>query len=1529
MEPQIRVDTVEPGYVANGVKWVYTGGGSPVLRYYDGATWVDIGAGSTIQDDSTIVSTQPPVGVSFPNGTLDIFAIGDKYRFPVSVVAETTLDVVVLALGVDAVDIKDGISSSYSFNLLEDDGTLIHAIPTFALPTIPTPAFPSREGSPSQFTITAVELEIGYSVPAGVTSVLIEIVKEPTAVHAVALYSNDETAGDVTYSWYKTSWNVVEDQTFAHVALSSSDGVSTSELSGTSLFDYRIRMGQFAEIEMDTASSLFVLDVQDSNDTVRSKAGYANPVVKVVADSTTPLYIDTLGNYLSDVSDVGGGIHGVDIRRASAVEVTELVTSSDVVLSDEYFGFKVVDASVDISEIGAVGLTFQSTTDIAAGLINIALFEGTATVPTTKIVEFRPLLSQLQMAAPLGFPFVRQVVFPIPGDVTLDTGKTYWVVLYESNEDYDLSFTRVIAEATGGSSVSAVTEGSWTQGTVAVQHSLHSWYGGAISGTAGESVAIQGESASGIAVKGSSEHGMAANFNSKNGLGVSAESMYGEALRATSTDGIAARFQAESDRQPTVVVEGAQSAGYGAPVISVEPAYAGVPGIEVSGPDGTTQLLQNGIVFVDGFDSPMLAPSSTDPARLELTDVGGGLSSMYVQGGMYAHEFGVDEFTRLKWYTGPPTGVQMGSKGALIADTLGGEVYVKKSGNETATGWERLARASEVASGGLSTVTLGTTNLVTLESTETNPAGVLVTSNDDATVHDVYANLVDVNDATSRIEWPETEAATTQSFQIDFEGIPILYSREITSLFTQETLLRDPTGGIALTLRDLSGVKTAVLSGTNFTAALDIVIEGGDLIFGDEIGTRARLQSYGTDLTAMLGDDSAMAAYHAATYKIGVGTAGMQLRMADPTHLSLELQSGSAGSFTLDVEGAVRADSFGATGSNTTLSWGSTSPEGALTAYVGALYGDTVGGAAYVKEIGDGNDTGWEELAKLSDVSGAPPEALRTSATLTDSLSRVENIGGTDTALAVSTDKILVGGLGTNPSPLYFNSGDGTSGTQADLLLKDATGTTGEWWLTVGDGDNAADGDGHLWTEGLLINGDTPTRFTSGGAFAGLTLWEFDLGAKGNLLVNDVYATRHADPANSTSYIEWSDGLNKDLKVFINGTEYFEVYEDTSPVSNAGVRLGNPSTGASLHVGEFQAGGSIVDILSAQVRSTNTFEGSSDTDRHFNILSTYNQTSTAGSVDLEITRTETFLGSGTHQFLNFQVDADSKFAVDTDGNVSTDGDVTVVGDILVGGRIVGDRVCKTYGFTSQGIGAGTYFIGGWYNAPAAHVVLNEGSTLVTLGTASTGYGAHAFIVASGAGTATPSGTATIIVSGTSVTEAGVRTTTDSEEIVADIKAMATNSYYESTKKWVGQVTFTLTPDTPTAYAATFNYGFAKYEDCGNKAFVLDEISLVGLAGASDNAFDFEIMHHADVDGSANWTYSAAAFVPGMDENVADWATDYGAESYLTAGEYFAWKRTGLAHTIAGDADEGVMLRVTTGQNNSVQSMDITVCAVLN
>lgn len=80
--------------------------------------------------------------------------------------------------------------------------------------------------------------------------------------------------------------------------------------------------------------------------------------------------------------------------------------------------------------------------------------------------------------------------------------------------------------------------------------------------------------------------------------------------------------------------------------------------------------------------------------------------------------------------------------------------------------------------------------------------------------------------------------------------------------------------------------------------------------------------------------------------------------------------------------------------------------------------------------------------------------------------------------------------------------------------------------------------------------------------------------------------------------------------------------------------------------------GSGID-LTGKFTILNTYTNSSSVNQGLAVTPTYNQTGTASSLDLLISRTETALGSGTHLFADFRVNTVSKFSVNRLGNVTS------------------------------------------------------------------------------------------------------------------------------------------------------------------------------------------------------------------------------------------------------------------------------------
>ena len=255
---------------------------------------------------------------------------------------------------------------------------------------------------------------------------------------------------------------------------------------------------------------------------------------------------------------------------------------------------------------------------------------------------------------------------------------------------------------------------------------------------------------------------------------------------------------------------------------------------------------------------------------------------------------------------------------------------------------------------------------------------------------------------------------------------------------------------------------------------------------------------------------------------------------------------------------------------------------------------------------------------------------------------------------------------------------------------------------------------------------------------------------------------------------------------------------------------------------------------------------------------------------------------------------------------------------------------KSYSFESFSGSSGINYVAGFYDLTAADVNLSQGSATGTLGAANITHAAHALLVAKQAGTVGggASGNGVITLTGTSITDAGVRNASASEVIVADTTAMSANEYFESALKWIGQVTYTLTQDGDrTTYAADFNVGFAKYDDWASHDFTITKFEAVGLGGANDSGFDVALMEHV----SANWIYHASAFVAPVSNDICRMTTDHSTESELGNGQDFAYKRDNLSTAIVGTAaaptttvPNGYLIQITTGANGAVQDLDAHV-----
>jgi len=244
---------------------------------------------------------------------------------------------------------------------------------------------------------------------------------------------------------------------------------------------------------------------------------------------------------------------------------------------------------------------------------------------------------------------------------------------------------------------------------------------------------------------------------------------------------------------------------------------------------------------------------------------------------------------------------------------------------------------------------------------------------------------------------------------------------------------------------------------------------------------------------------------------------------------------------------------------------------------------------------------------------------------------------------------------------------------------------------------------------------------------------------------------------------------------------------------------------------------------------------------------------------------------------------------------------------------------KSYSFTSQGIGAGTYWKAGFYDWSSVDANLSQASATITYGTVGIAKAAHASIVASGPGVV-DSGQVGLRVTGIEDSENGVQIAAQTGIVTEDITTLSADTYYETSEKFSGQVTFELyvVSGSPTTYSLDFNYGFSKYEDIQNQDFTITAFEAV-WRGAANSSLDIELMHHK----ATGWTYAATGFEPG-NGNICKKSDDQGLAGNAESGGDGAYKRVNLDTFIDGNGSEGLLIKVVAGANNTIQTMDLHI-----
>ena len=220
-------------------------------------------------------------------------------------------------------------------------------------------------------------------------------------------------------------------------------------------------------------------------------------------------------------------------------------------------------------------------------------------------------------------------------------------------------------------------------------------------------------------------------------------------------------------------------------------------------------------------------------------------------------------------------------------------------------------------------------------------------------------------------------------------------------------------------------------------------------------------------------------------------------------------------------------------------------------------------------------------------------------------------------------------------------------------------------------------------------------------------------------------------------------------------------------------------------------------------------------------------------------------------------------------------------------------VIKSKSWNFETLVVGEEFLGGFYTFGSTD---NDFSPSITYGDINASTAAHLFVVL-GAATVDE---VQITVSGVSITDAGVRTPADTQ-VITIVSGTGIDSYFETSKKWLGQVTIETTAGT----AVTANYGYSKYHDINNQDFQLIGIEVLWTSGASGTSSNIELLHHK----ATGWTFNSGA-VPTPPAPIASRLIDHGVDTGHVAGQPGAWKRVNLNTNIQGSDSEGILFRIT-------------------
>jgi hypothetical protein len=246
--------------------------------------------------------------------------------------------------------------------------------------------------------------------------------------------------------------------------------------------------------------------------------------------------------------------------------------------------------------------------------------------------------------------------------------------------------------------------------------------------------------------------------------------------------------------------------------------------------------------------------------------------------------------------------------------------------------------------------------------------------------------------------------------------------------------------------------------------------------------------------------------------------------------------------------------------------------------------------------------------------------------------------------------------------------------------------------------------------------------------------------------------------------------------------------------------------------------------------------------------------------------------------------------------------------------IAAGQTLKSWGFQTNA--AAAEYAGGFYDFASTD---DDFSPSVNFGTANKSVAAH-FMIVTGAVTVDE---VTIRVTGTSINDDGVRTPSDSQDIIIP-SGTPVDSFFETPKKWNGQVTVETISGTPV----TCNYGYNKYWDFNNQNYTIMGLEALWSSDSSDSSSDIELLHQK----STGWTFNSGA-EPTPPTPIAARSTDHGADNEHQVGQG-AWKRANLTQVINGADSEGILFRVTSGNAGigtlsfRQLNLEVTVCPEL-